>query len=208
MPRDFNDLGWISRWTPLIGEPKFLSQPERERFLEQVTALPNPKDRTYCETLYWTGCRPSEGLATSAFHVAVKEGAMLFCTLKKRGTRKGRVYRVVPVPTDFTARLDIIHHIREAQAQPDEGRGMLLWEMSRTTAWKRVGTVMKAAEISGIRACAKGLRHGYSVRARGLEIPDDRLQAWLGHDKPSTTVIYLDVMGQPEDRAFAERMWV
>lgn len=207
MSNDSRDLSWLNQWLPLIGERKFLSQTERERFLDAVSVLPDPRDQTYCELLYWTGCRASEARATSAFNVAVKEGEMLFRTLKKRGKEKGQVYRTVPVPAHFTARLDEIHQIRAAQKQPDKGLEVHLWPMSRTTAWERVKTVMKAAGISGKRACAKGLRHGYSVYARSLGVPDDRLRAWMGHDKFSTTIIYLEISGYPEDRAIAERMW-
>lgn len=206
MSSDSRSLDWLSLWTPLIGERKYLTQAERERFLAAVSALPNPKDQTFCEILLWTGCRTSEALATSAFGIDVGQGAILFCTLKKRGKRKGQSYRSIPVPVDFTYRLDEVHGICAAQREPDRGWSTQLWTMSRTTAWKRVKTVMRAAGICGKRACGRGLRHGYSVRARDAEVPEDRVQSWLGHDKLSTTKVYLDVSGL-EDRVFAEKMW-
>ena len=104
------------------------------------------------------------------------------------------------------ARLDQVHGIREAQTNVDHGRDARLWTFSRTTGWKRMQTVMRAAGLTGVKACAKGLRHAYGVHAAVNKIPETRIKKWLGHESLETTEVYLDVTG-PEDRAIARRMW-
>jgi integrase/recombinase XerD len=65
---------------------------------------------------------------------------------------------------------------------------------------------MAAANISGMPAMPKGLRHGFGVNAFQSNIPPHLVQRWLGHASMRTTAIYGDVMGSDE-RAIAARMW-
>lgn len=174
--------------------------------MDALTVLPNPRDRTFCEMLCHTGCRPSEALALTAMNIDTDEGMIIIASLKQRGARQGQTHRAVPVPRAFISRLDEIHQIRKLQARPDFGRVHKLWRMSRTTAWKRVQAVMQASGITGQRACARGLRHAYGVNAALTQVPESCIQRWLGHAKPETSAIYLDMSG-PEDRAVAQRMW-
>ena len=102
--------------------------------------------------------------------------------------------------------LDDVHNLSALRALPDRGQKTRLWTFSRTTGWERTKAVMDAAGLSGIAACAKGLRHGYAVQAVMTEVPETRLQEWLGHASLETTAVYLDVAGR-ENRAIAERMW-
>ena len=48
------------------GTRKYLSAGERQRFLTSIPVLEEPVAETYCELLFWTGCRPSEALALTA----------------------------------------------------------------------------------------------------------------------------------------------
>lgn len=188
------------------GERKYLSSAEREWFFGALDVLMSPADRTYCEMIYWTGCRPSEALALTALQVDTDQALVIVRSAKKRGKLKDRHYRPLPVPEAFIDRLDQTHGIRTLQAQFTGGDAPRLWKMSRTTAWHRVRAVMDAAGIAGIRASAKGLLHGYGVHAAIQNVPETRIMKWLGHASLETTGIYLDVVG-PEDRAMAERMW-
>lgn len=190
----------------LAGERKYLSPSERSRFYGALSVLEHPTHKTFCETIYWTGCRPSEALALSPLNIDADEGMVILRSLKKRGKLKGRHFRPVPVPIEFIERLDDTHSIRASQAQPGRGADMRLWPFSRTTGWRLVRTVMTAAEIDGVRACARGLRHALGVHAAVREIPETRIRFWLGHASLETTAIYLDAIGA-EDRAIAERMW-
>ena len=188
------------------GERKYLSAGERERFLAALHVLGRPEERTFCETLYWTGCRPSEALALTAHNIDIEGGAVIVRSLKKRGEWKGRHFRCIPVPRPYIERLDAVHHLRPTQARPLGYGDMPLWCFSRTTAWRLTRAVMDAAGITGARACAKGLRHAYGVHAALASVPETRIKKWLGHASLATTEIYLD-MAAPEDRAIARRMW-
>lgn len=188
------------------GERKYLSAGERARFLAALPALDRPEERTFCEMLYWTGCRPSEALALTALNIDFEHGAVVVCSLKKRGEERGRHFRSIPVPSTFIEHLDAVHDLRRKQGMPDGGGSIRLWTFSRTTAWKRTRQVMDAAGITGKRACAKGLRHAYGIHAAIARVPETRIKKWLGHASLATTEIYLD-MAAPEDRVIAERMW-
>ena len=180
------------------GTRKYLSAGERQRFLTSIPVLEEPVAETYCELLFWTGCRPSEALALTAAQVDREDGTIILCTSKKRGAEKGRHFRQVPVPGAFIERLRSVHNLEAGQSQ--------LWRFSRSTAWRLVNRVMRAARLTGIKASAKGLRHSYGVNAALAAVPETRIKKWLGHASLTTTEIYLDMAG-PEDRALAERMW-
>ncbi len=188
------------------GERKYLSGAERKRFYDALSVLNEPTDRTFCELLFWTGCRPSEALALTAMHIDVDDAMVVIRSLRKRGESKGRHFRAIPVPREFMDRLNRTHYIHAKQSFRTGGEYQLLWPMGRTTAWKRVRQVMNEAGISGARACAKGLRHTYGVHAALSNVPETRIKKWLGHASLSTTEIYLD-MASPEDRSIARRMW-
>ncbi|MEM9814719.1 MAG: tyrosine-type recombinase/integrase [Pseudomonadota bacterium] len=180
------------------GMRKYLSPAERSRFLAALPVLSEPKDRTFCAMLYWTGCRPSEARAVTPDHLDLEVCSVVLRSLKKRGEEKGRHFRCIPLPTAFLGELAAAHDLSCVEQR--------LWPFSRSTAWRRVHTVMAAAGLEGPKACAKGLRHSYGVTAALSSVPETRIKKWLGHASLATTEIYLD-MGGPEDRAIAERMW-
>ena len=188
------------------GEAKYLDTRERARFYAALDCLTCEVDRTFCEMIFWTGCRPSEALALCIHNIDIQAGFVAVRSLKKRGRQKGRLYRHVPLPRAFLERLDKAHGISAAQAVNDNGAFSRLWSFGRTTGWKRKKAVMTAAGISGVRACARGLRHSFGVHASLSGVPETRIKTWLGHSRLSTTEIYLD-LAAPEDRAMMERMW-
>ena len=65
---------------------------------------------------------------------------------------------------------------------------------------------MVEADIEGVQACPKGLRHGYGIHAIQCGVPLNLLQRWMGHADMSTTAIYANAIGA-EEMAIAERMW-
>lgn len=187
------------------GQRKYLSAPERTRFydaLDRVDAV----TRTFCEMLYWTGCRPSEALAMTEGSIDLDSGYVVIRSLKKRGNLKGRHYRIVPLPRVFLERLRRAHGLSRKRRVLSDGGECRLWPFSRTTGWKRVAAVMGAAGITDDRACARGLRHGFGVHAALMGVPETRIQKWLGHANLTTTGIYLD-MAALEDREMARRTW-
>lgn len=188
-----------------LGERKYLSGKERARFLKALAVLTDPKDRTFCECIFWTGCRPSEALGLTAINIDIDEGMVIVRSLKKRGKLKGRHFRPIPVPSDFLERLEHVHSLREARHISAQAHKKL-WTFSRTTAWRRMQTVMEAAGLTGVKSSARGLRHSLGVHAAVTKVPETRIKKWLGHASLGTTEIYLDAAGE-EDRSIAERMW-
>ena len=130
-----------------VGERKYLCASERKAFFAALDTLDDPTDRSYCETIYWTGCRPSEALSLSAMNIDVADGVVVIRSLKKRGDLKGRHFRPVPVPQAYLDMMDRVHSLRLLQSRPDGGAGARLWSMSRTTAWKRMKQVMELSLI-------------------------------------------------------------
>ena len=179
------------------GRRKYLTEPERNRFLKAARSTDTPF-RASCEVLAFTGCRLSEALALTPERVDPAAGFLVFESLKKR--RPG-VFWAVPVPSgplETLARLEL----RNAR----KGLTSKLWPWSRTTAWRRVREVMRAAELSGTTATPKGLRHSFGVLGVVAAVPLTLLQRWMGHSDISTTAIYLDASGDAE-RLIAIRMW-
>jgi len=186
------------------GERKYLSSTERQRFYDNLAAITDPIERSYVETIYWTGCRPSEALSLTPINIDLDGSLIAIQSLKKRGRMKGKHYRAIPVPRAFVERLNKLHHIQHKQ---DLGPfHEPLWGFSRTKGWRLIKIAMNAANIIGARATGRGLRHSYGVHAALSHVPETRIKKWLGHESLATTEIYLDVGGS-EDRAIARRMW-
>jgi integrase/recombinase XerD len=104
--------------------------------------------RTFCHTLAYTVCRISEALQVTSERVDFEAGGIVFESLKRR--RKG-IYRAAPVPPRLLDLLELVHGLRDKR--PLGGRDRKspppLWEFGRTTAWKKVRTVMAAAGVIG-----------------------------------------------------------
>jgi integrase/recombinase XerD len=149
-----------------------------------------------------TGGRISEILALTPAAIDIESGVANITTLKRR---KLGIVRQVPLPRPILFKLNRTFHLRRSQRDPDSAYRRI-WTWSRTTAWRRVKEVMKAANVSGTPAMPKGLRHGFGVNAFQSNVPPHLVQRWLGHASLRTTSIYGDVMGS-EERAFAARMW-
>lgn len=172
------------------GQRKYLNPDERRRFL-QAAGETDPELRAFCHLRTWTGCRLSEALALSPADLD-PSGSVAVRSLKKRGRT---LVREVPVPDQVVRQLGQL--VRPAGP---------FWGWGRTTAWRYVKDVMAAAEISGLHASPKGLRHGFGVHAVRSGVPLNLLQRWLGHADIATTAIYADAMGA-EEREIAGRMW-
>lgn len=189
----------------IAGERKYLTSAERKRFYKALPILTCPKERSFVEMIYWTGCRPCEALSMSPLQIQCDEGCAVIRSAKKRGRLKGRHFRTVPLPEHFLRRLDRAHDLLTLQSR-ENAEAVRLWPFGRTKGWRLVKTVMATAGISGIQSSARGLRHTMGVHAIITNVPETRLQSWLGHASLATTAIYVNATG-PEDRAIASRMW-
>jgi integrase/recombinase XerD len=178
------------------GHRLYLTSSERDAFRRAAERTPR-EVRTYCHTLLYTGCRPSEAMALTANRVDFQAQAITFESRKKR--RSG-IYRAVPVPAVLLDALDLVHGIRDRKTRA------YLWTWSLKTAYTRVIEVMEAAGIAGPQASPKGLRHGFGVVCIEKGIPLNLVQRWLGHAHLATTAIYADAIGE-EERGIAARLW-
>lgn len=182
------------------GNRKYLTGAERKAFIVAARkAL--PEIETFCLTLTYTGARISEILALTPKSIDLASRAIIIESLKKR---KRGVYRAVPVPDQLLARLEEVHDLR--QAKDNESQAVPLWPWSRTTAWSRVKTLMRCAQIPSSLAMPKALRHAFGVGGTQASVPLNIVQKWMGHARLTTTAIYADALGE-EERALAKRMW-
>jgi len=174
------------------GRRKYLTFNEGSDFLKVAQTFP-PRDRLFCELLFYSGVRISEALALPKDGMDKAESVILVRCLKKRGKI---VTRRVPVPESLIRRLEDYSGTRPGR----------LWEFGRRTGWRIVKAAMRQAGIHGIQASPKGLRHGFGVRAAMANVPINIIQRWMGHAYPSTTAIYLAIQGI-EERNLIARTW-
>ena len=184
------------------GKRKYLTQDEQDRFLKAASDLDRAEVRTFCMTLAYTGCRISEALALTVERVDLSAQSVRFRTLKQRGKV---IYRAVPVPDNYLDAMKLVHSIQKRQ-KLKQGKDALLWDFKRTMAHYHVKSVMKAAEIDGLHASAKGLRHGFGVRLAQKTRNPRLIQKLLGHQSLETTAIYMDLVGE-EERAEVLAAW-
>lgn len=190
------------------GNRLYLNAEERAAFLAAARQRP-ARDRTLCETLHYTGCRPSELIEITPARIDLSGGTVTLRSLKKRKDSTGKqrvVFRAVPVPPDYLDTLNTAHGIREAQKSTKAAKAPL-WDLSRVRVWQIVKGVMIEAGIPDApHRTAKGLRHGFGINAVVNGIPLHMLSKWLGHAQLSTTAIYADAIGK-EEQDIAARMW-
>lgn len=104
----------------IYGNRLNLNADERAAFLDAARQRP-ARDRTLCETLHFTGCRPSELIEITPARVDLSGNTIAIRSLKKHKEASGLarvVFRTVPVPLDYLDTLNTGHGIREAQKSP------------------------------------------------------------------------------------------
>lgn len=180
------------------GNRKYLSSSERGRFLVAASGM-NRKIELFCRVLLETGCRISEALNLTLHNIDLEDRSVIIRSLKKRNKIR---YRVVPISPDT---VQLFKALKEYTSPVDHDKP--IWGWTRMTGYRHVCTVMDLAGIEGNQASPKGLRHGFAVAALEAGAPMNLIQRWLGHTHWSTTAIYADIVG-PEERKFAERLWL
>lgn len=178
------------------GNRKYLTSKERKAFLK-ASRFKEPKLRTFCEVLVYTGARISEVLALSPARIDWDEQSIVIECLKKR--RRG-IFRVVPVPVHL---LKLLYEVHDLSRRDGNCR---LWSWGRTTAWRRVKHVMEDARIPSAVAKPKALRHTFGVQGTQIGVSLNLIKRWLGHSRLETTALYTEVVGD-EERKLAMKMW-
>lgn len=192
------------------GHRKYLTLSERERF-EKAAHKADGITSTFCLMLLYTGCRLSEALHVRLRHVDDATQSVTFETLKQR---QDGIFRQVPLPEHYVNTLNQVHDFRRRAKKPKE-QNQFLWHSywkgkikpwSRKTGYSRVMQVMEAAQLSGVAATPKGLRHGFAIACIEKHIPLNMVQKWMGHSSITTTAIYANATGEQE-RNLAARLW-
>jgi integrase/recombinase XerD len=124
------------------GNRLYLDAEERQTFLAAAREQERQK-RTFCETLFFTGCRLSEALELTPKRVEIKAGQVILRSLKKR---RDDVFRVVPVPAEYLDTLDMVHGIKQAR-RSKKLKDVPLWSWSGVHAWRVIKEVMELANI-------------------------------------------------------------
>ena len=99
------------------GNCLYLNAEERAAFLAVAKHKP-ARDRTLCETLHYTGCRPSELIEITPVRIDLSVDTVTRRRLEKRKDSSGyqkMIYRAVPVPLEYLGTLNTARGIREAQ---------------------------------------------------------------------------------------------
>jgi len=175
------------------GRRKYLTHAEGRVFLKCSRKLPL-REALFCVTLHYTGIRISEALASTKQDIDLESCVLRVRTLKKRQREE---FRRIPIPEWLVKRLHAL------ETETPQGR---LWPFSRTTGWRIIKRVMALAEIEGIHATTKGLRHALGVRGVMAGLPLKFLAELFGHSQIETTSIYLDVKDS-EKRELMRRTW-
>lgn len=185
----------------------YINEAERKRFGKVANRL-ELELKAFCLTLFYTGCRLSEGLSLTVSAVDTHSHLISFRTLKKRQLHE---IREVPIPPVLVTTLKLLIEQRLAQSPSANPDTLLLWHhhgqrVSRITGYRWIKAVMDAADIRGIQASPKGLRHGFGVHAQRCAVPLNMLRKWMGHASIETTAIYANAVGK-EEMEIARRMW-
>ncbi len=183
------------------GERLYLNAEERQRFLSVAAGFDNDP-QYYAMMLYYTGCRLNEALNVQVEHIDFANGSVILRSLKKRGKVH---YRHIPLPDDYLKGLAAAYNLRKVKRNKDN-KSKRIWGFTDRTARRYVKAIMKEAELSGKKACAKGLRHAFGIACVENNIPLTEIQQLMGHSFLRNTAIYTTVKGA-ERRSLVSRLW-
>jgi len=183
------------------GERKYLIEAERIQFLEFARLAEN-EQRTFCLMLYYTGARISEILNMTFGNI---DNTGLYVTIESLKKRRKGIFRRIPLPELFLDELQMVHNIKKHQKNP-KTKNDRLWTWTRNTGYRKIMGIMKLANIEGVHACPKGLRHSFAIHCLEKNIPLNMVSKWMGHSSLEVTTIYANALGK-EERLIASRIW-
>ncbi|WP_411845619.1 site-specific integrase [Roseibacillus persicicus] len=178
------------------GKRLYLNELERRKFRDAISKQKCPSKQAFCLTIFYSGCRPSEITNLRKEHIDFTQKTIVIRTLKQRGACR---MRFLSLPPKLLSRLKKLTQ----SLKPED----LVWNFSRSTAWRIVKKSMAEAKIEGPQATSKGLRHSFATSHSCLGVPLPKVQRWMGHENFNNTAIYIDVVGD-EERKLASRIWL
>lgn len=181
----------------LNSQRKYLNEAERIQFYQAAKDIHTPFRFAFCLLILDTGCRMSEALNLRVQDIDFSESVLIIHTLKQR---KEGAYRVMPVAPELLELLSAI--ITEKKLSSTQR----LWPYGRTTGWKWIKKAMAHAGLDGIKATARGLRHGFGIACAQSGLDVTNIQDLMGHVKLETTKIYLKFVGK-EQRTMVSKTW-
>ncbi len=190
-----------------FGDPKYLSQDERLRYAEAIPfGVKGLHRQLFCLTLLNYGPRISEALGITLGDVLISYETLRIASLKTRQPPgeppRYRYYTLLP------SWIELFERCFDLQGPPER----LLWPVCRQTGWRWVKGVMEYVQLTGRRACPRGMRH--AVGRHALHDQEENLvtvQKILGHANVKNTTIYtldLDVLREATMKLAVEPNWV
>ena len=178
-------IGNVARRSTL---PEYLEPPEIEALIH---AAPHGQARLIMLEQWRAGLRVSEAVALEVSDLQLDGDRP---ALKVR-QGKGRRDRIVPVHPELRAGL----HTRIRFRRPSNGR---LVSVVKSTAWRWYKTAAKKATETGAipvgrRVATHTLRHSAARHWLESGVPLNTVSVWLGHRSLQTTLIYLEILGDP-----------
>ena len=161
---------------------------EREELARQA----ENEQRTFCLMLYYTGARISEVLNMTYGDI---DNVGLYITIESLKKRRKGIFRRIPLPDNFLDELQMVHNIKKHQKNPKAKRDRL-WTWTRNTGYRKIMEIMKLANIEGVHACPKGLRHSFAIHCLEKNIPLNMVSKWMGHSSLEVRTIYANVLGK------------
>ena len=175
------------------GDRKYVTSKETRRFL-RCAKTEDPEKYLLCMLLAYTGCRVSEAVKLTTRSLDFETKSIIFLTLKQRSVCR---YRQVPVPPFLLKKLLL---------QAAKQSGNRIWHLHRVSAYRWVHEIMGKADLYGVKASPKGLRHGFAISCLEENVPFPLVSKWLGHASLRTTAIYSEFLIGSQTK-FAERRW-
>jgi len=172
----------------MTGEiPGYLTRDEVHRILDSVT---RPRDRLMIDFLWQTGVRVSEMIHVKAEDVDSYLGVVRINTLKKRGPKKKKYVRSIPIPKEFINKVE--DYALEAHISPSDR----LFPVTRQDIYHLVNRYCRRAGIDTKRSHPHTFRHSFAVNAALQGASGTILAEWLGHADISSVMIYARALAQ------------
>ena len=157
-----------------------------------IRAAPNPRAKLLMLEQWRAGLRVSEALDLEVRDLSLDAAHP---TLRVRAGKGGKS-RLVPVHPELHSALT------SALSYGSISRGRII-EAHPATAWRWVQAAVKRAEELGAlppgkRVGTHTLRHSYARHYLLNGVPINYLSKWLGHSSIQTTLIYLELVPDPQ----------